>query len=154
MKLPRPILASLIAPLATLLPIIAVSAFELSQGPAFIGGEPDDASQRAVGVLLAMVPVIYVVLALIAHGLGTLFIRFGLRTMRSFLLGSVLLAVLLSVPFELGWSDLAVADRLISFLVVWVALSIIAMAGAACWFLIARGSWQSHAAAGGGGSAV
>jgi hypothetical protein len=135
--------------MAALLPIFAVSAYELSQDPALINGELDDAPQRAFGVLLVMLPVIYVVLALMAHGLGALFIRFGLRTMRSFLLGSVLLGVLLSVPFALGRPDVGVEDRLISFLVLGVAFSIIAIPGAACWFLIARRSQQPDAAAGG-----
>jgi hypothetical protein len=137
----RPILASLIAPVAALLPLLVLAAYELSVPVLIINGEADDAPQRALGLLLVGLPVIYVVLALVAFALGLAFIRFGLVSLRSFVLGASAVAVLLAVPFGVagsnptqhGLQDLAFAFAAFCGLFLFMAVP-----GAVCWWYVGK----------------
>jgi hypothetical protein len=139
MHTPRPVFASLVAPVAALLPVLAISAYELTQPVAIINGEADDAPQRAVGVLLVALPVIYVVLAMVAYGAGAIFLRLGIRTMGKFLLASASLAAVLSVPFSIRSADFGTQDQVISVFVFGSLFALSAIPGAACWLLLAKG---------------
>ena len=117
MQTSRPVLASLIAPVAALLPILAMSAYELTQPVAIINGEADDAPQRALGVFLVALPIVYVVLAVAAYGAGILFLRLGFRTMGKFIWASVVLAMLLSLPFSIRSANFGTQDQIISIFI-------------------------------------
>ena len=56
----RPVIASLVAPFAALLPPLLLAAYELNASVVLINGEADDAPQRALGLLLVGLPVFYV----------------------------------------------------------------------------------------------
>ena len=135
----RPVLASLVAPLAALLPVLAISAYELTQPVIIIHGEADDAPQRAIGVLLVALPVIYVVLALFAYGAGAVLLRIGIHTMGKFLLASASLTALLSVPLSIRVVELGTEDQIISVLVFAALFAVSAIPAAACWLLLAKG---------------
>jgi hypothetical protein len=137
----RPVLASLAAPVAALMPLLALAAYELNSPVVIINGEADDAPQRALGLLLIGLPVIYVVLALVAFIVGWAFIRIGLVSLRRFILGASALAVLLAIPFGLvgsnpsqyGLQDLALA--LTAFCGIFLLM---AVPGAVCWWYVAK----------------
>ncbi|MDP3085596.1 MAG: hypothetical protein Q8N44_18150 [Rubrivivax sp.] len=125
--------------MAALLPVLALSAYELFQPVAIINGEADDAPQRAIGVPLVALPIIYVVLALFAYGAGAVMLRIGIHTMGKFLLASASLAALLSVPFSFRSAEFGTPDQLISVLVFGSLFAVSAVPAAACWLLLAKG---------------
>ena len=143
----RPVIASLVAPFAALLPLLLLAAYELNAPVVLINGEADDAPQRALGLLLVGLPVLYVVLALVAFVVGWAFIRIGLVSLGKFVLGASALAVLLAVPFGLvgsnpaqyGLQDLALA--LAAFGGVFLLM---AVPGAVCWWYVAKCNLTSH----------
>jgi hypothetical protein len=139
MRAPRPILASFLAPLAALAPVLALSAYELTQPVVVINGEADDAPQRAIGLLLVALPVIYVVMAALAYGGGALLLRLGVRSMGKFLLASASIAALLSVPLSIRSAEFGTQDQLISTAVFAALFAVSAIPGAACWLFLARG---------------
>lgn len=63
----RPVLASLVAPVAALLPLLVLAVYEINAPVVVINGEADDSPQKALGLMLVCLPVIYVVLALVVN---------------------------------------------------------------------------------------
>ncbi|RCS59778.1 hypothetical protein [Parvibium lacunae] len=137
----RPVIASLTAPIAALLPLLALAVYEFNSPVAIINGEADDAPTRGLASLLVAFPVIYVILALVAFFGGWVFIRIGLISLRWFLVGAAVLSVLLAVPFgiifgnpgQYGLQGVAVALASCSRLFLFMALP-----GAICWWYVAK----------------
>lgn len=137
----RPVLASVAAPGAALLPLLALAVYELNSPVVIVNGEADDAPQRALALLMVGLPIIYVVLAMLALVAGRMFIRFGLVSLRRFVLGASTLSVLLALPIGLigsnpaqhGLQDLALA--LAAFCGLFLLM---AVPGAVCWWYVAR----------------
>jgi len=137
----RPVLASLAAPVAALLPLLALAVYEINAPVVVIDGEAYDSPQKALGLMLVGLLVIYVVLALIALIVGLAFIRIGLFSLRRFVLGASALAVLLAIPFgaafsfsaQRGLQDLAIALATFCGLFLLMALP-----GAVCWWYVAN----------------
>lgn len=137
----RPVLASFTAPIAALLPVLALAAYELNAPVVIINGEADDAPQRALGLLLVGLPVIYVVLALVAFVAGWAFIRIGLVSLRRFILGASVLAVLLAIPFGLVGSNpsqYGLQDLALAITVFCGIFLLMAVPGAVCWWYVAK----------------
>ncbi len=137
----RPVLASLAAPVAALLPLLVLAVYEINAPIVVINGEADDSPQKALSLMLIGFPVIYVVLALVAMVVGLAFIRIGFFSLRRFVLGASTLAVLLAVPFgvtfsysaQRGLQDLAIALATFCGLFLLMALP-----GAVCWWYVAN----------------
>lgn len=131
MTLPPKILASLTAPVAALLPslLMVCCVFLWPEMLAAVPG--DDAPQRALFVFLMTLPILYVVLALVSYAIGAVLLRLGARTLRAFLLNAAVLGIAASLPFLNG---LTTGNR--AAIVAFYVVS--ALAGAACWFLVAR----------------
>ena len=124
-----------------MLPLFALSAYELNAPVLIINGEADDAPQRALGVLLVSLPVIYMVLALVAFIVCLAFIRFGLISLRRFVLGASGLAVLLAVPFGVIGSNSAqhgLHDRAFALAAFCGLFLLMALPGAVCWWYVAK----------------
>ena len=138
MRKPRPVLASLVAPLLALIPVLAIGAYQLAQPVPIIDGVADDAPQRAFGLFVVSLPPLYVVLAVMAFALGHVFLRFGFSSLPKFLSASMGTAVLLSLPFSVTRTELGLEDQLISVAVIGTFFALAAAPAATCWLLLAR----------------
>lgn len=111
----RPLIASLVAPILAIVPIVLLGVQEMQQ-PSFINGQPDDAPMRTFGVFLVALPVIYSVLVLFAAAMGNLLLALGLRSLPKFLAGVAFLAIVSGVALglALGRTQFGVSDVLFS----------------------------------------
>jgi hypothetical protein len=141
MAIPRTVIASLVAPLCALVPLLLLAGWEASLPVQVIDGEPDDAPVRSFGLLLTTLPFIYVVMSITAFGLGCALLRVGLFTLKSFLIASIagaiamalIVGLLSSAPHVFG-----VKDTLIAVAAFSVLFFLMFLPGAACWWYIAR----------------
>lgn len=141
MPVPRAIIASLVAPICALAPLLLLGAWEATQPVRIIGGEPDDAPMRSFGLVLVALPIIYVVMSVAAYAIGCTLRRVGLRSMRSFLCASAAIALALAVVVGLSASDpqrFGVQDSLIAVAALSSMFLLSIMPSAACWWYITR----------------
>jgi hypothetical protein len=136
----RPLLASLVAPVASLVPLLLLAASELVGPVRDSTNELGDASQRAAGAFLVILPLAYVVLVALSFVVGRALVESGVRSLGRFVLASLAVAVGLSVllgfmvsPAHLGSQDLVFS--LAAFAGLFAAM---AVPGSACWWLLAR----------------
>ena len=139
---PRPVLASFAAAAVALLPILAMSVFELTATPSGVVDltQPDDAGFRGAGLALAAAPSLYIAAVPISYVVGTLLVSLGLRRLSRFLAGTVAVAlilgllagVLLSAPSRFDLSDvvISVAMSVLLFLIT-------VLPAALCWWFFA-----------------
>jgi hypothetical protein len=150
----RPLLASLTSPMVALLPLASVAVHQLDAPTLLIGSGPaGETPLRAVGLVLMLFPVFYVLLALAAHAMAWGFLRLGLGSLRRFVLGAGVLAML-AAPLLAGIAHLAGWPGAQRVLPAWGALTLLcllsALPSAACWWLLAgpgRARLSRHAAA-------
>lgn len=137
----RPLLASLTSPMVALLPVATVAVHQLDAPTLLSGGGPaGETPLRAVGLVLMLFPIFYVLLSLAAHAMAWTFMRAGLVTLRRFTLGAGALALLVA-PLLAGIAHLAGWPGAQQFLPAWGALTALcllsALPSAACWWLLA-----------------
>ena len=140
MRIPRTLVASLISPLALLLPLLAVSLWEANQPVQLIDGAADDAPMRAFGVFVITLPIIYVLLALLSHAVGIVLMRLKFISLPRFVGASATLAALLSVPVGLVLGDprqFGAPDALATLAVVLGVFVLSAVPGSLCWWYLA-----------------
>ncbi len=140
MRIPRAIIASLVSPLALLLPVLVVSLWEASQPVQLINGKPDDAPMRAMGVFVMGLPVIYVLLAIVSHVAGIVLLRLKFVSLPKFVGASVVLAAFLSVPVGLALGrpeQFGPMDALVTLGVVLGLFVLCAVPGSLCWWYLA-----------------
>jgi hypothetical protein len=75
----RRIVASLVAPLVALAPLLLLDLYEAQKTPIIIDGQSDDAPTRAFGLFVVALPANYVVLASLAAVLGTSLVALGAK---------------------------------------------------------------------------
>jgi hypothetical protein len=140
MGMPRTVVASLIAPVALLLPIVGLAIWEISNPMKIINSDLNDAPLRAFGVFVITLPIIYVLLALLSHVVGMALLRFKIVSLLKFVGTSATLAGFLGVPVGLvlgsprqfGPLDLLTTMAVIIGLFVFCALP-----GSMCWWYFA-----------------
>jgi len=140
MRIPRTLVASLISPLALLLPLVAVSLWEANQPVRLIDGAADDAPMRAFGAFVIALPIIYIVLALLSHAVGVVLLRLRLVSLPKFVGASTTLAAFLSVPVGLALGsprEFGALDSLATLAVVLVVFVLCAVPGSLCWWYLA-----------------
>jgi glucan phosphoethanolaminetransferase (alkaline phosphatase superfamily) len=135
----RRVIASLVAPLVAIAPVLLLGVQEL-YSPSEINGQPDDAPMRSFGVFLVALPVIYAVLVLLASSSAALLIGIGLRSFARFTAGAAVLAVAagIGLGFLVSPTQQGISSALISVGVATVAVLACALPAAVCWWLIAR----------------
>lgn len=141
MPVPRPVIASLVAPICALAPLLLLGAWEAIQPVRMIDGEPDDAPLRSLGVLLIALPFIYVVMSILAYAVGSTFRRFGMRSLRAFLSASGAIALALALIVGLSSSQperFGVQDVLIAVASFATLFLLCVVPGAACWWYLTR----------------
>jgi hypothetical protein len=141
MRIPRRAAASLIAPLVFLLPVAALFVWQINQPVLIFQGEADDAPQRAVGAFVVALPIIYIVLSVVAYGIGSTLFRLRQTSLKRFTLTASSIGVAIGVvigfaassPGRYGWQD-----SLIS-VAAFTALLLASTAPAAvCWWYVAK----------------
>ena len=141
MPVPRPVIASLVAPICALAPLLLLGAWEAGQPVRIVDGEPDDAPLRSLGVLLIALPVIYVVMSILAYAVGSTFRRLGMRSLRKFVGASAAIALALAVIVGLSSSQpqrFGVQDSLIAVAAFSAVFLLCVVPGAACWWYLTR----------------
>lgn len=145
MRLPsksHPVLASFLAAGAALLPALLMALSEIFAAPSSVVAlsEPDDAGYRGAGLVIAVMPFLYIVAVPICYAVGALLHSLGLVRFLNFLAGAVCVALLLglgvggllSAPGRFGASDLAIS------IAVTTLLSLVTVLPAAsCWWFFA-----------------
>jgi hypothetical protein len=134
-----PFFASLFAPLVALAPQLVFIAHALDRPDAPFNGESSDALERMVSVLPVALPVVWVVLAVLAYAIGTLFLRLGIRTMSKFLVASAILCALFSILISIERASLGTGEQITFTLVSFAMIAVSVMPGAACWLILAKG---------------
>jgi len=134
MSLPRHLIASLAAPLAALAPALLLVACAFLR-PEVIDSGDSDAPQRVIGAFLVALPVLYVALAAFSYATGTVLLRLGARTLRAFLLAAAVLAAGLCLLIFVPASGHVLKGQRVP---IATFLSLSTLAGAACWFLVAK----------------
>jgi hypothetical protein len=137
----RPVLASLLAPIVGLLPLLALAVYGLYAPVLIINGEADDTPQRSAGLLLISLPIIYVVFVVFAFAAGKILIKFGLYLLSHFLIFSTVVSLLLAILLGIlifdyknnGFQDFAIA--VFSFAVLFL---IVSLPSAACWWYLTK----------------
>ena len=140
MRIPRTVVASLVSPLALLLPLLAMSLWEANQPVQFFNGEADDAPMRAMGMFIITLPVIYVLLALISHFVGIALLRMKFVSFSKFVGACIALAVLLSIPVGLALGNprnFGAIDTVVTLVVVLGLFVLCAIPGSLCWWYLA-----------------
>ncbi len=141
MPVPRPVIASLVAPICALTPLLLLGAWEATQPVRIIDGEPDDSPIRSLGLLLIALPLIYVVMSISAYAVGQALRRLGLNSLKRFLGASSVLAVALAIIVALATSQPArygVQDAFIATAALSGLFLLTVVPGAACWWYLTR----------------
>ena len=137
----RPFVGSLVAGIATLLPVAALAIHEINAPPLILPNrEVDDAGQRSAGLFFLAAPFLYVFAVLLCFAAGQLFRRSGLRRLWQYVGVAALISLLIAAPVaraashpeKFGWSD-----TLIAFFTIGSVLFVCSALGAACWWWFA-----------------
>jgi hypothetical protein len=136
----RPYLASLTSPMVALAPVATVAVRQLD-APTLIAASPGgETPLRAIGLVLMLFPIFYMLLALGAHLMARSFLRSGLDTRRRFVAGAGVLA-LVTAPLATAAAYLAGWPGAQAVLPAWGALTALfvvsALPSSACWWWIA-----------------
>jgi hypothetical protein len=136
----RPFLASLTSPMVALFPAATLAVRQLDASGLFTAAPGGETPLRALGLFLMLFPVFYLLLALGAHLMARSFLRLGLGTLRRFVAGAGLLA-LVSAPVVAGAAHLGGWPGAQALAATWGALTALFVASAlpssACWWWIA-----------------
>ena len=141
MRIPRRAAASLIAPIVFLLPLAALFVWQINQPVILFEGEADDAPQRAAGAFAMALPIIYAILAVVVHGIGSTLFKLRRTSLRSFTLTALSIAVIVGVvvglatssPGRFGWQDSIIS------VAAFTAFFLASTAPAAvCWWYVAK----------------
>jgi hypothetical protein len=139
---PRPVLASFAAAAVALLPVLAMTVFEINTRPSGVvdPSQTDDAGYRGAGLALAAAPFLYMAAVPVCYAVGALLASLGLRRLGGFLAGTVGVALclgliaglILSAPSRFGLGDIALSVAASATLFLITALP-----AALCWWFFA-----------------
>lgn len=137
-KEPRIILASLLAPIATILipAILAVLTIVIDSSNAGFN-QDGDAPIRAAGVLLFVVlPIVYPVMVVLMSAVGHTLKKYGKLSLKNLLIICGVVSIPIAISF--GWSSpLGLRDKIIGLLVVFPLTALCLTIGAICWWYLA-----------------
>ena len=137
-KEPKIILASLLAPIATMLipAILAVLTIVIDSSNMGLN-QDDDAPVRAAGVLLIVVlPITYPILVVFMSAIGYILNKFGRLSLKNLLIISGFVCIPIAIGF--GWpSPFGLRDQLIGLIVFFSLTALCLTIGAICWWYLA-----------------
>jgi hypothetical protein len=136
---PRIIRASLVAPLAALLPLIILAAAALVS-PEMTGADlSDDAPVRAAGIIFfTVIPLSFPILAMAMAVIGFILSDLQKLTRKNLIYISVISSLIAGILFGLQ-SPFGGKDQLIGFFVFWLFTMSCLVCGALTWWHIATG---------------
>lgn len=134
-KEPKIILASLLAPIATLLipAILAVLTIVMDSSNTGIN-QDEDAPIRAAGILLfGFLPVVYPVMVVLMSAVGYALKKYGKLSLKNLLI--ICGVVSIPIAISLGWpSPFGLRDKIIGLLVFFPLTALCLTIGAICWW--------------------
>jgi len=141
---PHPIIASYLAAAIALLPLLLITLFQIFGASPGVdaSGEPDDAGYRSAGLVLAVMPFVYIGAVLVCYAVGVLLVALRLRRLSSFLGGAAGVGVALGAGASLLFavlSGLSLWDCAVSAAGIMVLSLLAVLPAASCWwFLVVR----------------
>lgn len=134
--------ASVLAPAVGLAPLMALSVAGFDAPEVLVTGRVDEVLKDAIVGVLVGFPLIYVLFSLATFSAGKLLWRLGCHSsLRRFLSGSLLLAVLASMPVALSvghWADYRGQQMAFAMLVYAISFSMATLPAAVSWWHLTR----------------
>ena len=137
---PHPIIGSIAAGAASLLPVVAMALYELYAEPSGIVDleHMDDSRLRGAGLALIAAPFLYIIAVPVCYAIGTLLLSVGLRSFGGFMAGAISIGLILGIFAGLPLSSdrrFGLIDDVITVLITALGGLITVLPAALCWWL-------------------